>query len=54
MPSMPIYRAGKGSQFGLLDRQFGGDKSNYMAAYGAALGRIDQPLGNLTPIAPPT
>jgi hypothetical protein len=47
MPSMPTYRAGKGSQFGLLDRQFGGDKSNYMAAYDAALARIDDPLGNL-------
>jgi hypothetical protein len=41
MPSMPIYRAGKGSQFGLLDRQFGGDKSNYMAAYDAALQRLN-------------
>jgi hypothetical protein len=47
MPSMPIYRAGKGSQFGMLDRQFGGDKSNYMAAYDAALQRIDQSLTNL-------
>lgn len=47
MPSMPIYRAGKGSQFGMLDRQFGGDKSSYMRAYDAALQRIDQSLTNL-------
>jgi hypothetical protein len=47
MPSMPIYRAGKGSQFGLLDRQFGGDKSKYMAAYDKALAAINQPLGDL-------
>jgi hypothetical protein len=47
MPSMPVYRAGKGSQFGMLDRQFGGDKSNYMSAYDAALQRIDQSLTNL-------
>jgi hypothetical protein len=29
MPSMPNYFAGKGSQFGLLDRQFGGEESEY-------------------------
>jgi hypothetical protein len=47
MPSMPNYYAGKGSQFGMLDRQFGGDESHYMAAYEAALGRIDEPLAQL-------
>jgi hypothetical protein len=47
MPSMPNYFAGKGSQFGLLDRQFGGEESEYMAAYDAALERIDAPLAEL-------
>src|SRR5438552_18542971 len=47
MPSMPGYFVGKGYQFLMLDRQFGGSEDEYMAAYGAALGRIEQPLGEL-------
>ncbi len=47
MPSMPGYFVGKGYQFLMLDRQFGGSEDEYMAAYEAALGRIDQPLGEL-------
>jgi hypothetical protein len=47
MPSMPGYFVGKGYQFLMLDRQFGGSEDEYMAAYDAALGRIDQPLGDL-------
>ena len=47
MPSMPGYFVGKGYQFLMLDRQFGGSEDEYMAAYEAALGRIDQPLGDL-------
>jgi hypothetical protein len=47
MPSMPTYYVGKGRQFGILDRQFGGEKDNYMRAYEAALQRIDQPLADL-------
>jgi hypothetical protein len=47
MPSMPGYFVGKGYQFLMLDRQFGGSENDYMAAYEAALGRIEQPLGEL-------
>ena len=47
MPSMPGYFVGKGYQFLMLDRQFGGSEDQYMAAYEAALGRIEQPLGEL-------
>jgi hypothetical protein len=47
MPSMPGYFVGKGYQFLMLDRQFGGSDNEYMAAYDAALSRIDQPLGDL-------
>jgi hypothetical protein len=47
MPSMPGYFVGKGYQFAMLDRQFGGTEDEYMAAYDAALGRIDDPLGDL-------
>jgi hypothetical protein len=47
MPSMPGYFVGKGYQFLMLDRQFGGTEDEYMAAYESALGRIDQPLGEL-------
>mgnify|MGYP003403319051 CR=1 FL=1 len=47
MPSMPGYFVGKGYQFLMLDRQFGGSEDEYMAAYDAALGRIDHPLGDL-------
>jgi hypothetical protein len=38
MPSMPTYHVSKGSQFGLLDGQFGG--SDYLAQYTAALSRL--------------
>lgn len=41
MPSMPNYFIGKGAQFELLDAQFGGERDSFMAAYDAALGRID-------------
>lgn len=41
MPSMPNYFIGKGAQFELIDTQFGGDRESYMAAYDAALGRLD-------------
>ena len=47
MPSMPGYFVGKGYQFAMLDRQFGGTEQEYMAAYDAALSRIDRPLGDL-------
>ena len=47
MPSMPGYFVGKGYQFLMLDEQFGGDEANFMAAYDAALSRIDQPLSQL-------
>jgi hypothetical protein len=47
MPSMPGYFVGKGYQFAMLDRQFGGTEDEYMAAYEAALSRIDEPLGAL-------
>lgn len=47
MPSMPGYFVGKGYQFLMLDQQFGGSEAEYMAAYDAALSRIDQPLGDL-------
>ena len=33
MPSMPGYFVGKGYQFLMLDRQFGGSEDEYMAAY---------------------
>lgn len=42
MPSMPNYFVGKGAQFELIDAQFGGDQTNFMAAYDAALDRIDR------------
>jgi hypothetical protein len=49
MPSMPNYFLGKGSQFAMLDQQFGG--ANFMNAYAAALRRLKgpgaQPLGDL-------
>jgi hypothetical protein len=45
MPSMPGYFVGKGYQFLMLDRQFG--EPDFMAAYDAALSRIDQPLDDL-------
>jgi hypothetical protein len=44
---MPGYFVGKGYQFAMLDRQFGGTEDEYMAAYDAALDRIDEPLGDL-------
>jgi hypothetical protein len=47
MPSMPTYYLGKGSQFGMLDRQFGGTEQEFLAQYRAALGRIDEPLAEL-------
>jgi hypothetical protein len=47
MPSMPVYFVGKGRQFGLLDHQFGGDKSDYMKAYDDVLAHIDRPLADL-------
>jgi hypothetical protein len=47
MPSMPGYFVGKGYQFLMLDQQFGGSEDEYMAAYEAALGRIEQPLSQL-------
>ena len=47
MPSMPGYFVGKGYQFLMLDQQFGGSEAEYMAAYDAALSRIDLPLGDL-------
>lgn len=47
MPSMPGYFVGKGYQFAMLDRQFGGDEANFMAAYDAVLRRIGQSLGDL-------
>ena len=47
MPSMPGYFVGKGYQFKMLDEQFGGDEANFLAAYDAVLGRIDQPLSQL-------
>jgi len=42
MPSMPGYFVGKGYQFLMLDRQFGGNEAEYMAAYEAALGRTSR------------
>jgi hypothetical protein len=42
MPSMPNYFVGKGAQFELIDAQFGGDRANYLAAYDAALDRIER------------
>jgi hypothetical protein len=47
MPSMPGYFVGKGYQFAMLDEQFGGSESEFMAAYEAALDRIDEPLDEL-------
>jgi hypothetical protein len=41
MPSMPYYFLGKGSQFAMLDEQFGG--SNFMSEYDAALARLEGP-----------
>jgi hypothetical protein len=57
MPSMPIYYVGKGSQFKTIDDQFG-PNADYMAAYAAALARINQPLDALaqqhvTPLGSP-
>jgi hypothetical protein len=46
---MPNYFLGKGSQFAMLDRQFG--QGNFMRAYDDALARLEgpsaRPLGNL-------
>lgn len=47
MPSMPIYFVGKGRQFGFLDHEFGGEKTNYMNAYEEVLQRINRPLADL-------
>jgi hypothetical protein len=47
MPSMPGYFVGKGYQFKMVDEQFGGDEESFMAAYDAALRRIDEPLAEL-------
>jgi hypothetical protein len=47
MPSMPTYFVGKGHQFKMVDDQFGGDESQFMAAYDVALERIDAPLEDL-------
>ncbi|HEV3133176.1 MAG TPA: hypothetical protein VG348_00555 [Acidimicrobiia bacterium] len=47
MPSMPGYFVGKGYQFGMLDQQFGGNEEDFLAAYEAALNRLDQPLADL-------
>jgi len=44
---MPGYFVGKGYQFKMLDEQFGGDEADFLAAYDAVLGRIDQPLSEL-------
>jgi len=41
MPSMPNYFIGKGAQFELIDRQFGGDRDERRGAYDAALDRLD-------------
>lgn len=41
MPSMPNYFVGKGAQFELIDAQFGGDRESYLAAYDAALERLN-------------
>ena len=43
MPAMPYYYLGKGTQFGLLDRQFGGSEDEFMAAYDEALAILDGP-----------
>ena len=43
MPAMPFYYVGKGTQFGLLDRQFGGGEDDFMAAYDEALAILDGP-----------
>jgi hypothetical protein len=43
MPAMPYYYVGKGTQFGMLDRQFGGSEEEFMAAYDAALARLEGP-----------
>jgi hypothetical protein len=49
MPSMPYYFLGKGSQFAMLDQQFGGN--NFMDEYDAALARLEgttaRPLSDL-------
>jgi hypothetical protein len=37
MPAMPYYYVGKGTQFRMLDRQFGGKESDFLAAFDAAL-----------------
>lgn len=41
MPSMPNYFIGKGAQFELIDRQFGGDSNERRAAYDAVLESLD-------------
>ncbi len=41
MPSMPNYFIGKGAQFEVIDRQFGGDSNERRDAYDAALERLD-------------
>src|SRR5207302_4697290 len=49
MPSMPYYFLGKGSQFAMLDQQFGGN--DFMSQYDAALARLEgttaRPLSDL-------
>jgi hypothetical protein len=48
LPSMPYYYVGKGSQFSLLDDQFGGAKNARESAYDAALSRLEAtPLAEL-------
>src|SRR5207247_4682521 len=44
---VPGCFVGRGYQFLMLDRQCGGSGDEYMAAYGAGLGRIEQRLGEL-------
>jgi hypothetical protein len=41
MPSMPFYFVGKGAQFEMIDRQFGGETAEYLAAYDTALQRLE-------------
>ncbi|MGH9013197.1 MAG: hypothetical protein ACRDZ1_04570 [Acidimicrobiia bacterium] len=41
MPSMPFYFVGKGAQFEMIDRQFGGETAKYLAAYDTALQRLE-------------
>ncbi len=41
MPSMPNYFIGKGAQFELIDRQFGGDGEQRQQEYDTVLERLD-------------